>query len=95
MSDKANDMSQLLKETVGKLQTACRNIEVLQKDMDGVIRDVTSQENLKADKQTMQHSLSELKAVDKQLHTQICLKENQIVTIENFIEKYLPMRVLT
>ncbi len=43
----------------------------------------------------MQHSISELQAVDKQLYTQISLKENHIVTIENFIEKYLPMRVLT
>jgi hypothetical protein len=29
------------------------------------------------------------------MHTQVSMKENHIVTIENFIEKYLPVRVLS
>ena len=28
------------------------------------------------------------------LYTEISLKENHIVTIENFVEKYLPIRVM-
>lgn len=45
-------------------------------------------------KKSCKSSLQELTENQKKLYTQIALKENHIVTIENFIEKFLPIRVL-
>jgi hypothetical protein len=89
------DAAEKITDTANRLASACLQLDILKQQMAGVIRDLSSLENLKADKQAVQHTTSEMQAVSKQLYTQISLKENHIVTIENFIEKYLPMRVLT
>ena len=39
--------------------------------------------------------MNDLRKHSEKLYTEISLKENHIVTIENFIEKYLPVRILS
>ena len=51
-------------------------------------------ENSKLDRQTATNQYKDLMNSYNHLYTQISLKENQIVTIENFVEKYLPMKIL-
>ena len=46
------------------------------------------------DRSHFQAQYSELMHLVNKLYTEISLKENHIVTIENFVEKYLPMRVM-
>jgi hypothetical protein len=52
-------------------------------------------ENLKMDRSSAANLFAELKLSFSQLYTMISLKENHICTIENFIEKYLPIRILS
>lgn len=52
-------------------------------------------ENQKADKSLVEISLEEISLWQKKIIAQIHQKENSIYTIENFIEKYLPVRVLS
>lgn len=58
-------------------------------------RDISSLENIKMDRANATNQFTEVNVKLKLLYTQISLKENSICTIENFIEKYLPVRVLT
>ena len=51
-------------------------------------------ENSKLDRQTATNQYKDLMNSYNHLYTQISLKENQIITIENFVEKYLPMKIL-
>jgi hypothetical protein len=52
-------------------------------------------ENQKADRSLVEISLEEISLWQKKIIAQIHQKENSIYTIENFIEKYLPVRVLS
>jgi hypothetical protein len=58
-------------------------------------RDLGNLENSKMDRQQCTNQLNDLKKQAEKLYTEISLKENHIVTIENFIEKYLPVRILS
>lgn len=58
-------------------------------------RDLSLLENLKMDKSHATNQFAEVNLKHSSLYTQICMKENSICTIENFLEKYLPVRVLT
>lgn len=58
-------------------------------------RELGLMENTKVDRAAVSTQMAEVNQRLKQMHTQISMKENHIVTIENFIEKYLPIRVLT
>ena len=58
-------------------------------------RELGLMENTKVDRATVSTQLAEMSQRVKDMHTQVSMKENHIVTIENFIEKYLPVRVLS
>lgn len=58
-------------------------------------RELGLMENTKVDRATVSTQLAEMNHRLKDIHTQVSMKENHIVTIENFIEKYLPVRVLS
>ena len=57
-------------------------------------RNIGNLENSKIDRQSSINQFKELETYCNKLYTEISLKENQIVTIENYIEKYLPVKVL-
>ena len=65
------------------------------KDVTAMDRDLGNLENSKMDRQQGNHQMADLKKQTERLYTEISLKENHIVTIENFIEKYLPVRILS
>ena len=69
-------------------------VAALAKEVEGVYRDMGNLENSKLDRQTATNQYKDLMNSYNHLYTQISLKENQIVTIENFVEKYLPMKIL-
>lgn len=62
--------------------------------MESIYRDIGNLENSKLDRQTGVNQYKDLMNAYNHLYTQISLKENQIVTIENFVEKYLPITIL-
>ena len=70
-------------------------IDILHTEVQSMYRDLSSLENLKVDKSHNKNLFAEVNLRQSQLYTQISMKENSIITIENFLEKYLPIRVLT
>ena len=70
-------------------------IDIIFRDVTAMYRDLGNLENSKMDKQQTTNQFTDLKKNYDKLYTEISLKENHIVTIENFIEKYLPVRILS
>jgi len=64
--------------------------DCLSLEVKSVSRDLTNMENYKQDRQEARQNYNELKTNFIKLYTEMSIKENHIVTIENFIEKYLP-----
>lgn len=58
-------------------------------------RDLGTLENSKMDRQQCSNQITDIRKQAEKLYTEISLKENHIITIENFIEKYLPVRILS
>lgn len=58
-------------------------------------RDIAAVELRKCDRQEQRVQYAEMKTTCNKLLNEMCLKENHIATIENFVEKYLPLRVMS
>lgn len=58
-------------------------------------RDICNLENIKIDRAIIKEEFAEVNHNLAKLFTMISMKENHMITIENFIEKFLPVRVLT
>ena len=58
-------------------------------------RDICNLENIKMDRAIIKEEFGEVNHNQAKLFTMISMKENHMITIENFIEKFLPVRVLT
>ena len=58
-------------------------------------RDICNLENIKMDRAIIKEEFAEVNHNQAKLFTMISMKENHMITIENFIEKLLPVRVLT
>jgi hypothetical protein len=69
--------------------------DCLSREVKSLTRDLANIETYKQDRQEARHHYHELKSNFMKLYTEMSLKENHIVTIENFVEKYLPMRVMS
>ena len=59
-----------------------------------VKRDIAQLESSEMDKASANAKFSDIRNRTNSLYTQISMKENNILTIENFVEKFLPIRVL-
>ena len=66
----------------------------MQKDVRAAFRDLSNLENQKIDRTQSNSQYQELRTNHNSLYTQLSISKNHLLTIENFIEKYLPVRVL-
>ena len=84
-----------LTELGSKQRLHTEKIDILLRDLTAMYRDLGNMENSKMDRIQGTNMLNDLRKHSEKLYTEISLKENHIVTIENFIEKYLPVRILS
>ena len=92
--EKVSSHSIKLTEQQTSVEVTRSRLDVLAKDVSTLMHECANLQSLKMDSKVCNSSLNELEEHQKKLYTQIALKENHIVTIENFIEKFLPIRVL-
>lgn len=85
----------MLNDQDSKLRLSADKTGILLRDVTAMYRDLGNLENSKMDRQQCTNMVHDLKKTTDMLYTEISLKENHIVTIENFIEKYLPVRILS
>jgi hypothetical protein len=88
-------MASILAEHSTTISIATENINILQKESQAMYRDICNLENIKVDRAVFKEELTEVNHNYAKLYTMISMKENHMITIENFIEKFLPVRVLT
>ena len=90
-----SDHASLLSEHSTILTVTAQKTEVIQKEVQAMYRELSLMENSKVDRQLMHSSIADINQKLKEITTAVALKENHLVTIENFIEKYLPIKMLT
>ena len=89
------DHTNQLTDLSSKQRLHTEKIDILLRDLTSMYRDLGNMENSKMDRIHCTNLLNDLRKHSEKLYTEISLKENHIVTIENFIEKYLPVRILS
>jgi hypothetical protein len=95
LSTTSAEHTNTLNDQDSKLRLSADKTGILLRDVTAMYRDLGNLENSKMDRQQCTNMVHDLKKTTDMLYTEISLKENHIVTIENFIEKYLPVRILS
>lgn len=70
-------------------------MNLLYKDVTQMGRDLAHLETVKLDRQIALDKFADLTSKDAELYTFLSMNKNHLCTVENFIEKYLPIRVLS